>query len=279
MANKLKLFAIAVAALATSGACRADDARASCPFEKTIIIGASISANTMQLMGPLASIAFGEPIQFGESPADLFLRCLSGAGTLLNLSAKFGNPSGSEQIVTLFGERRDELDESTAIVGIDAFYWDASWKYQSAPARVAKLIAYAAQKRKILVLGTVPLENPDHVKWERIAPLIKNMLAARGQYFWVKPDEEIAGEINTVLREQWLPAQGCFTIDLASMAKTLNAGGALSLADGSGPFGLYQMRPDGVHLSPQGSEYVAQRIAERLRAKQSLFRGASCGLP
>jgi hypothetical protein len=255
----------------------ADDFPYTCAFEKTIIIGSSISANLMPIFG-LASAPFIGPAIYGLSPGQILLDDYAGRMIFKNYSAFLGDPTGAEQLNTLFGEHMDELREATAIIGIDAFYWDASWGTSWATDEIVSFIQFAATNEKTLILGTVPLDTVDQVRWSNVLPKLQAYLASlkKPRYLWKAPQPQFAAAINQVLRDDCIASNGCYLVDFDKLQEKLKAGQKLTLNNGQS-YDLYGLRPDGVHFSPAGTEYTVEEILRQLHAQTPPMDPKICG--
>lgn len=275
----LKKFLLTLVTLSTvANAVPLTPEQKACTFKKTIVIGASISANTamnipmyytgiqaLALIRGVFSIGY-----FGPGPHHQLLSDYANQGLFAkiyrNYSVMFTNEPeywGSAQIFKLIkGSERPAFDRSSLIIGVDAFYWDAIQENcgehpRSAENAIIQLVNEAREKKIKLILGNVPDEEPKSVIID------SERLGIPG--LWYKPDVTCALSINATLERVCLPENGCYVVDLYSMAARLNEGKKLSLKDGSA-WGLYRLRPDGVHLSFKGSRYVAEQIIDALEA-------------
>lgn len=231
-----------------------------CAFRRMTTFGASISANTMIKTGiNLAFQATGYDA-FGVSPVDKIKNSRPGANTILDFSAMFGDPTGAEQIASMLARHR-ELAQSTAIIGIDAFYWDAAGNtcYNDTPqTEIPRLIDFARQNHIVLVLGSVPHEDPNKVWWNNNFKALRN-------YTWRQPVESCVNIINSILATECRSQDQCYIADLESVVRTINSGGSLTLKNGLS-YDLYRVRPDGVHVSDFGSTFLMESILDAMES-------------
>ena len=233
------------------------DGRFQCVFQKSIHFGASITHETMRqfpnaAMAPYFMARTGH--FFGQSPAKILTKHYARGEVLADFSAAYGNPVGFRQIEQIL--RSDLLSQATSIVGIDAFYWDAAWQYCGATEkRITSLIRKAREKKVLLILGTVPEENPESVTW--------NSFGSYREYIWTPPDHACLTSINNTLLRDCKVQNGCFLVDVHGLIQRLNQTGSLALENGK-EYSLSELRPDGVHLSDYGSLVLVQEILRTL---------------
>jgi hypothetical protein len=169
-------------------------------------------------------------------------------------------------ILDVDGEHRGLYEESSIIYGIDLFYWDSIWnicghggerKIKETGQRVdveyqiRRLTQAAKKDGKTLILGTVPhdLEEKVLLKPEKTG--------------WDAPDHDCVNSINQQIKESCKSDNSCYIVDLHSMVDDLYKGEKLALNNGES-YSLYELRPDGVHLSKAGSQYVAEEIQRQI---------------
>jgi|GEM_PF-5968226 len=249
-----------------------------CTFKNTVLIGASITANTAMSI-PLyhtavSAMALRKGVfllpPFGASPSSFLLMGYAKTGFFSsgwkNYSVMFTNSEehlGSSQIRALVeGSERQVFNSASAIIGIDAFYWDAIFDNcgtgpTSAEQSIERLIQEARAKNIKMILGNVPYEDPSQVIIDSESIGIEGL--------WYRPKAACVASINDTLQRECVPQNGCYLIDLNDMATRLNNGEKLKLKNGA-VYGLYSLRPDGVHLSTNGSIYVAERMVDALEA-------------
>lgn len=243
------------------------DDRFQCVFKNAIHLGASITHETMRNSGPAALAPYflaKSGATFGESPAKLLTKYYSRGNIAANLSATYGYPVGFQQIDTILRKQPGLLDDASAVIGIDLFYWDAAWEYcdHTIP-RINALIQNLRHRKIPLILGTVPLENPELVTW--------NYLGSLREYIWTPPEANCVRKINSLLQSNCKADRGCFLLDLHGIIENLNSTGSLQMRNGR-KFSLTQVRPDGVHVSSYGSEFLVQEIIKSLQQSPHLCR-------
>ena len=241
-----------------------------CAFEKTIIIGNSVSSN-----GLLARV---NDVGFGESPGIRFVNEEAKREIFKKLAVTFPGDSGGDQAAALLTSRLGELAQATAIIGVDAFYMDASFGNFEAAEIARSLIDYAARTKKTLVLGTVPTEDKNHVFWTSMwmAP-VNYALDKAGLFLWNPPDVRIARTVNDAIKHNCFTTNGCYVVDLAAMAAQLNRPGGTLAVDGKS-YDVWKMRTDGVNLSPLGSRYVLNEMRQKLKDNPPPAQPLACGM-
>lgn len=210
------------------------------------------------------------PRNFGLSPVRYLVKKYAGKSGLKNIKyvgsyiTNSEKDLGSSQIQSLLdGERRALFDSATILVGVDAFYWDAIWGNcgygtdTGAEAVIPRLVDEAKRLGKIVILGTVPLENPANVKID------SNRTGVGG--LWYAPNPRCAESINQTLAEYCKPTDNCYIADLHAAVEDLNCGKKLPMRDGTS-YGHYEFRPDGVHMSDKGARYISELMMTALEA-------------
>ena len=270
----IKLFLASL--IATSANARPlTHAERECVFKSPLSFGASITAETAAIIpgysGVIAARALTRGIpyvpSFGVSPNRILLasyaRKLPWAHGP-NISRMFTQSDedyGSAQVdAMLTGKYSKEFERSSVVIGLDAFYWDAISNNCGGPAgadsKARTLIQQAHAKGKVLILGTIPTEDPSKVLID------SESLGIHG--LWYNPEKPCLDQINAVLRADCKPAKNCYLINIEAMVSTLNEGGTLSV--GGKDYSLYWIRPDGVHLSLHGSEYLYRQTVQALES-------------
>ena len=173
---------------------------------------------------------------------------------------------GSSQAFSLaLGYRRNLFDAASLVVGIDAFYWDAvhsnceldsKSRANSAEAAIQTLIETSFTNGKILVLGNLPHENPANVRIDSTRTGVP--------YAWYPPNPDCVDRINATLSMFCKIEKSCYLIDLKSFGDDLNCGMKYKMLNGR-TYGLYELRPDGVHMSDKGAEAVGELINQALQ--------------
>ncbi len=108
-----------------------------------------------------------------------------------------------------------------------------------------------------MILGNVPFENPATVRID------SDRIGIPG--LWYPPDVTCARRINEVLAESCLAQNGCYIVDLKGAVDDLQCGKKLKLRNGE-EFSLYEMRPDGVHMSDKGARYIGELMIRAFEA-------------
>ena len=237
-----------------------------CAFKRMTLFGASVTQGTMRRIGlnllfPFVRDGGGT---FDMGPASKLKWEYGNMRILRDFSVGFGDPTGAMQIEEMLNEDLEpNVKKSTAIVGVDAFYWDAvrdSCRGGWPQVMIPRLTEYAREKGIILFLGTVPYEDPHKVYWYNRYTWIEDKI---GRQAWRQPVPHCVHMINTLVRRHCLAENQCYISDMESAVKTINNGGTLTLNDGRS-FSRKQLRPDGVHLSAYGSEYMRDEMLNEL---------------
>ncbi len=170
---------------------------------------------------------------------------------------------GADQIAELLdGRNRPNFDRASIIFAVDLMYWDAMHEgcetneYPEFMAR--RLIHASATAGKPLFIGTVPKEDAAKV------PI--NSLTSGVEGVWYPIRHECAQKINDVIRENCVTSNACYIVDLEAMAAELNADKQLFVKKQNRGFNRRQMRPDGVHISEVGAQYVFEKMQEAFEA-------------
>lgn len=275
---RMMILALTLASATIANARELTKEEKSCAFKNTVVVGASITAQTAitiplyhKMISALA-IPRGHFLlpNFGPSPVNLFMNLYSGQGwggnhrDLSRMFTKTDEDLGSAQIETLLtGQNRNSFLRANTVFGIDAFYWDAVYNQCGfgngfgVEETIKKLIQQARANHTNLVLGNVPHENPNNVLID------SETLGIDG--LWYKPEDSCVSSINETLKVNCRKSDGCYIIDMEKIVSTLNSGGTLQLQNGQ-RYSLYQIRPDGVHLSVYGSKYIQEQIIEALES-------------
>ncbi|MGE0525835.1 MAG: hypothetical protein AB7G93_12930 [Bdellovibrionales bacterium] len=169
------------------------------------------------------------------------------------------------------------FQESTAIVGVDALYMsavkdfnDCEYGERTIRDTLERFVNKSYQAGKILILGTVPKEDP--TKMSTAAKLV------------VGDQIEACRQIlNKALRDacepvgpsgERAPSRNCYIVDIEALVSRLHATGQLELNDGTilkespgfSSFFVNEVRPDGVNLSERGVQVLVEKILDRLEA-------------
>jgi hypothetical protein len=263
-----------------------------CVFRKTIAFGASVTQATAYMIPGYRAVVrgvelygshFGDttlpqdlssplrtytPRPFGLSPVRYLVKQLADKKALDRITyigsyvTQTGEDLGSSQMLSMMqGERQELFNSASLIVGVDAFYWDSIWQncgYGSgagAEPIIAAFIQEAKKRGITLILGNVPNENSANVRID------SHRTGVPG--FWYPPKPQCSDSINATLNRFCTPQNGCYIADLKSLAEDVNCGQKVALSDGSS-YSLFELRPDGVHLSDKGSRYLAELMAKVL---------------
>jgi hypothetical protein len=217
----------------------------------------------------LSPLKFNSPLKnyrargFGPSPVQYLVEELGGNRNQITYIGSYVTNKyedlGSAQILSLLqGERRPLFDKATLLVGVDAFYWDAIWNKCDGPdygpeGILRMLIREAKRTGKVVVLGTVPQEIPVNVRIDSRRTGVKGL--------WQTPNPSCVRSLNRTLHQYCTPDQNCYLVDLKAFVDDLNCGIKIKLKDGS-EYGLFELRPDGVHQSDAGARAIAEKIIE-----------------
>lgn len=268
-----------------------------CVFDQTLEVGASVT-------GQFGGTFYGYPTAtqygfdagksaYGGSPSSFFISHYRDMGLLFAAPQyKVGNKvpdnqacmvtnrrsrAGTGQIERLLSaDLKENFDRASIIIGIDLFYWDAIWGhcgygeelrtsfliddgYDGTVRRfdmeyqIPRFIEASKQAGKILVLGIVPHENPAKVKINYPG-------------LWHEQKTKCVDVINEKLRQNCTLENRCYLVDMGDFATRLNNGETIYMEEYKRSFGLYDMRPDGVHLSRVASKFVANEMVKIFEA-------------
>ena len=182
---------------------------------------------------------------------------------------------------------KDRLDNGSAIFAVDGFYWDAiganSYQHScgNAMEAVTRLTQNARLNNQVLVLGNVPLEDPN-----RVRQYLSGM--------WQPPARNCVYKLNDHIAEKCEISNQCYIVDLFNIVKRVNSDDpndwiefegqtfhqpvlrttdsnwnylgdlARMLTDGINPWRADMLRGDGVHLTLNGEAYMAKAIEEEI---------------
>lgn len=184
-------------------------------LQKPLIIGASVSAG------------YGTP-----SPGKrLALRYTTDAN--VRTIAQNGKP-GKEVLRSISAK---SLEDRTAIIGLDLFFWDST--HASAKVSIEalrSLVALAKKQNLPLVLGEIPGLLPSH-----------------------QPSREA---LNLEMAQACRTYDRCVLLPLDEILHKVIADGSLEYKGKH--YGLMDLLPDGLHLGPVAADYLADRILEAL---------------
>lgn len=185
-------------------------------LKKPLIVGASVSAD-YQTQSPGKRLA----LRFTE---DKNIHVLAQRGK-----------AGKDVLTHLTAEA---LNDRTAIIGIDLFFWDSfNSSSKDTIAAMENLFKLASAKNIPLILGEVP----------EMVPFYQKSVFA----------------INDKMRELCKSYSLCRILPLHEiLRKTLSDG---FIVQGGKKYSIEALLPDGLHLATPASEYLADRIVEILR--------------
>jgi len=278
----LKLMPLLFLIASVASAAEMSPADKVCLLRNPVMLGASITAETprtipgySQFVSALlvGKLRFGGA-DFGVSPSRLLYTKYANHtddeyAALKNLAARDTSTDadyGHSQIARLLNEDRASFHAASVVVGLDVFYWDAADGHCSydntqpgTEQVIDTLIDQAREQGTKLILGNVPEEDPSQV--------LINGLGFNGYVFWYPQDMSCVRSINAELKNKCTLENGCYIVDFKKMVDTLDyQHGRLALRDGSS-IDIYETRPDGVHLSNKGSQYVYEQILDGLEAQ------------
>jgi len=146
----------------------------------------------------------------------------------------FGGKSGREVLKNVSDET---LGDRTVVIGLDLFFWDATLRSSEESLSALKRLMSAVEKLQIpIILGEVPLLMPG-----------------------MQPQ---AAAINQAIHAACRSYPNCTVVPFTSMLfKILKEG---SLTYKGSRYGLRDLIPDGLHIGPIASQYIADSIYESL---------------
>lgn len=182
-------------------------------FDRSLILGASISANYNGVTSP------------GEKLAQRFE-----SGNQVDKIARNGARS-SEILAQL---KSKNIQDYSSLVGVDLFFWDsAEIGCGVATENIRELTNLVKGSTTKLFLGSVP-------RLPRV------------------PLQPCMNAINDALQENCKTDQNCFIVPLKATYEKLDSDGKIEFQ--SQFYNKDQLIPDGLHLTPVGSELVADEI-------------------
>ena len=252
-------------------------------FSKPLYLGASITAETCLLPSQffraywLVDLAlwgihdprhyFFNTYAYGKNPGKILVHHFNKLSSPIDLSVYFTNSNehlGSFKIKKLLEDNSIEnsiFNEATAIIGLDLFYWDAIWNtcgYRKDGIYVEKqikdLIERSFHSQKLLILGNVPHDKAEYIKID------SETLGIDG--LWYKANQYCVNSINKALEENCTLKKNCVLFDFKTFVKNLQNGQSMTFKGQS--YSLYDLRPDGVHLSVIGSELIGRHMIETI---------------
>lgn len=282
--KKLLFLSIPLLFSQLPGLALADDNMA-CVLESPVHIGASVTAETPEVLQLLRSLnifttyynGLGKPLNPGQKVSRYFHAQMSDGfsqeslGEVLwgydrsrhkNLaiafSTKVGEHEGYMQVHELInknGENRAIYEEASIIFGVDLFYWDTVWnmcRFRNMEPFIKDFVETVSQDGKTLVLATVPKDKAEYV------PISRLSIGNRG--LWWPPVESCVDEVNSALHKHCTIDESCFLVDLEKDVERLQQGERLTTPLSGHSYSLRQLRPDGVHLSRAGNRYLAEQV-------------------
>lgn len=265
-----------------------DDPRFTKTFEKTLIFGHSISSELF---------TYWMPWSYGEGPGTVLSRDYANKPPLRNIAEGFAinhiadMETGLEKMHRwvkgidyvsedeIYSRRENRsiknmnkwFDESTAIVGVDALYFLDRYNFCSKGWPIKEILDAFIEKtyraNKTLILGSVPKEDPTKLTW-----------LARQSWIIPPQNEHCRQFVNTALRDTCTADRNCFIVDLEFIVHTLNTEGSWTLKDGTvlhtkkhrHLHEFNEIRPDGVNLSPRGTQIIVEDILRQLKERASV---------
>lgn len=287
------ILTLLLSSLPAFAASRISNADLRCIFQKPLEIGASVTGKlgqTLPVLGLTEYSLFGVTgADYRSSPSEQFILSYRKEDkdyfrnayfrpkqflwqNLSSILTRSEEQTGTGQVQRLLdGDRKENFKNSSIVLGVDLFYWDAIFDLcgygiarmrmvRGSPVRtdtefqMERLIEAAQKSGKILFLGTLPHENPDLVKINSETSGIPG--------FWRSQSSRCVESINYQLRKKCTPEKNCFLMEFEKLAKMLNEGKKLHVKSENKDIGLYEARPDGVHLSYLGSKYAAEQMRQ-----------------
>jgi hypothetical protein len=155
------------------------------------------------------------------------------------------------------------FEQSSAIVSVDALYLVdrfnqcSDYGAQGLRDTISGFIDKAYQANKVLIIGNVPKEDPNTITW-----LANTILPPQNEY--------CRKMVNRAL-EACTTEKNCYLVNLESIVNTINTTGKWTLQDGTvllakNSAGKNEIRPDGVNMTPGGTQILVEDILRRLSA-------------
>lgn len=146
----------------------------------------------------------------------------------------FGGKSGS---FVLKKVHDDHLKDRTVVIGLDLFFWDATLRTADETLKEMKRLLSLVKARNIpLILGEVPLLMPG-----------------------MQPQ---AALINQEIRKACETYSKCSVLPFTSMLMKVLSEGSLEYKGKR--YSLRELIPDGLHIGPIASQYIADHLHESL---------------
>ena len=234
-----------------------------CALVEPIFFGASVTANYNGIpdgaAGRIARAHDQNYIGSNLNPVAQMQKELFGEMNPTNLSEMVGGGkyagNGEAELSGFIqsAEGKKKFATATSLVSLDAFYWPSAMKKNcdEVVASAETLIQLAKKNRKPLVLANLPVEDPN-----RVSILLKKA-------GWIAPPKACVAKVNAKIASSCSPADQCYTLDLFTIVKDLNAKGAVIKGKKYRP---EDIRFDGVHMSETGRGYLMDLIAKKFLA-------------
>ena len=233
-----------------------------CLFQKPLILGASVSAglnlsDPSSLLSLMSALDANNPPAIGSNhgPMSLMAADLS---DVVNKSEMFASrmPGAGMIYRQLDLLEEEDLDGVSVLASIDGFYWPTADEEncEDAVEGAKKVFDFAIDRGVDLVLATVP---------EDVEEDVEPSLVRFG--VWNAPKKECVEKVNAFLRAECKETEdyACYLVDVHKALGEWKANGATV----NGLQKTYrELRPDGVHLSPEGVQVVKQLVEEVIPA-------------
>lgn len=146
----------------------------------------------------------------------------------------FGGKSGRDVLKSVTPE---SLSDRTIVIGVDLFFWDATLRSSDESLNELHKLMRSVRARKIpLILGEVPMLLPG-----------------------MQPQ---AGAINAAIHKACASYDQCTVLPFTSMLFKVLAEGSLNYQGKR--YGLRELIPDGLHIGPIASQYIADSIYDSI---------------
>jgi hypothetical protein len=152
-------------------------------------------------------------------------------------TAAAGGRTGAESIKTL---HESDLQDRSIILALDFFFWDSALpSADQSIAALDKLVEMSTQSKIPLVIGNIP-------------ELIPGNQPSRGR-------------LNEAIAQKCTQQKNCFVMSLSELHEQVRRDGYLKIQGKN--VKLSEIIPDGLHLSHQGSDELANRLETLLSAQ------------
>lgn len=158
----------------------------------------------------------------------------------------------------------ENIKNSSAIVSMDAFYWDAidgealyveNNTCTQSLETLQMVVDFATTHQTPLILANIPGEKGTPV-WDYVR-FISN---------WREPFDNCYLAFNTKLKELCLPEQNCFIVDIDRVVSHLNDRTGVSWKGNTYYREDLRSKYDELHLTELGNEYIGFLIEEAIQA-------------